>query len=223
MTEFSLEQIEIQFAFLQAAPAAFKRQFHNRTTQVHLEAGSQLAQEGSQCEHLALILNGTVRVYKLAENGRELTLYRIGAGESCVLNTSCVLGMGHFPALARIETDARVLIVQATDARSWLTSSPEWRHFVFGLIAKRLTEVIALVEEVAFRKMDQRLCVFLVENAQDLKIRHTHQELADELGTAREVISRLLKNFADNGWLHQQRKEIILSDLIALEGYAHNP
>ncbi len=208
------------FPSLNQAPAPFLQQILQQAQRHRFAAGEWLVQEGTDCGALALILSGRVRVFKMAENGRAITLYRIGPGESCVLNTACVLGGGRFPAWAQVEENGEALLVPAPLARQWLEEEPAWRDYLFQLYSQRLMDVVLLVEEVAFRKMDQRLAGLLLEKAKGEQVEATHQALADELGTAREVVSRLMHNFTEHGWLHTRRGTITLSNIPALRQYA---
>lgn len=185
-----------QFAFLREAPTAVKDQFRQHVIVRELPAGATICWEGDRCQQLAIVLSGSVRVYKVGENGRELTLYRIEANESCVLTASCILSQTHFPALAVTETAVRAALIPAPILRQWTEQHDIWREYVFGLMAQRLVSVITTVEEVTFRRVDARIAAFLHQHArtnQTLTI--THQEIASELGTAREVVSRILKDY----------------------------
>lgn len=135
-----------------------------------------------------------MRVYKVGENGRELTLYRLEASESCVLTASCILSNSHFPALAVTETAVRAALIPAPILRRWTEQYGIWREYVFGLMAQRLATVITTVEEIAFRRVDVRIANFLVQHSSNT-LAITHQEIAAELGTAREVVSRILKDY----------------------------
>ncbi len=211
-----------RFPGLDQAPADFLQQLQQQAQRHRFSAGEWLVQEGTACGALALMLSGRVRVFKMAESGRAITLYRIGPGESCVLNTACVLGGGRFPAWAQVEEGGEALLVPAPLARQWLDEQPAWREYVLHLYSQRLMDVVLLVEEVAFRKMDQRLASLLLEKARGEQVAATHQALADELGTAREVVSRLMHNFTEQGWLHTRRGVITLTDIPALHRYAES-
>ncbi|WP_456376550.1 Crp/Fnr family transcriptional regulator [Thiolapillus sp.] len=165
--------------------------------QTSLPAGQHICLEGSNCSHLAFVLTGAARVYKLSESGREITLYRVEAGECCILTLSCIISNRRFPAFAVSESALEAIVVPATAVQEWMDNSRSWRHYAWDLIAARLGDVISLVEEVAFRRMDERLNFYL--NQEKLfplgqKTPITHQQIAAELGTSREVISRLLKD-----------------------------
>ncbi|WP_456414245.1 Crp/Fnr family transcriptional regulator [Thiolapillus sp.] len=165
--------------------------------QVALPAGQHICLEGSNCSHLAFVLAGTGRVYKLSESGREITLYRVEAGECCILTLSCIVSEKRFPAFAVSETELQAIVVPAAVIQEWMDNNRSWRRYAWNLIAARLGDVISLIEEVTFRRMDERLGFYL--NQEKLfplnqKTPITHQQIAAELGTSREVISRLLKD-----------------------------
>ncbi|WP_456372593.1 Crp/Fnr family transcriptional regulator [Thiolapillus sp.] len=167
-----------------------------------LEAGQHICMEGSTCSHLAFVLSGVGRIYKLSETGREITLYRVEPGECCILTLSCIISTKRFPAFAVSESELQAIMVPASAIQAWMEDSPLWRRYAWNLIAERLGEIISLVEEVTFRRMDERLAFYL--NQRDLfplgeQKRITHQQIAAELGTSREVISRLLKDLEEQG------------------------
>ncbi|GAB4299552.1 MAG: Crp/Fnr family transcriptional regulator [Thiohalomonadaceae bacterium] len=182
-----------------------------------LPAGQYVCHEGDHCGFLPLLLSGRARVHKVAESGRELTLYRIEPGESCVLTASCIMSDIPFPALAITETEVEALLVPAAAVRAWMGESAAWRNYMFQLVAHRLADVIAVVEEVAFRRMDARVAALLLEmGAGDGIARTTHQELAVELGSSREVVSRILRDLENEGMIRRTRGEILLLDRVRL-------
>lgn len=181
----------------------------------HLTAGSTVCDLGQRCTHLALIRTGRARIYQLAETGREITLYRVGAGECCILTVSCIMSGQAFPAIASCEEDLDVLLVPKDQVEAFMLEFPAWRRFVWKLLATRLADVLMLLEEVTFRRLDERLMRYLLHSQEtggsnDLKI--THQMIADELGSAREVVSRLLKDMQQRGILSLARGHIIIKD-----------
>lgn len=164
--------------------------------------GRHICAERDACHHLALVLEGTARVYKLAESGREITLYRVEPGECCILTASCILSGRPFPAYAASETPIRAVLLPAERVAAWMQTQPAWRDYVWALLAARLADVISLVEEVAFRRLDDRLAEYLLNNAAKTgELRATHQQVATDLGTSREVVSRILKDFEARGWV----------------------
>lgn len=182
--------------------------------QVRLAAGHNICFEGDRCSHLALVVDGSARVFKLAASGREITLYRVEAGECCILTASCMLSRRPFPANAVVDADITAVVVAEDHVVDWARRHDGLRQLLWGLIAERLGDVIGLIEEVAFRRMDERLAEFLVSHAPVIDI--THQQVADELGTSREVVSRLLKDFESRDWLTLGRGRIEILDGAAL-------
>ena len=128
-------------------------------------AGKNIYSEGDACSAIAFVLSGEVRVYKTGETGREITLYEIGPGETCILNASCLLSGTSYPAYAVTTAEGSMLLVPAPDFRRMVAEHEALRDFVFGLLSRRLAGVMELVEEVAFGRMDQRLMDYLVEKA----------------------------------------------------------
>jgi CRP/FNR family transcriptional regulator len=172
---------------------------------------TQIYSEGDACSAIALILSGEIRVFKIGESGREITLYEIQRGETCILNASCILSNMSYPAHAVTMLDAELLMVPAVEFRRLLARYEEMRDFVFTLLSQRLTSVMTLVEEVAFGRMDLRLLEYIEEKSEDGNLNATHQKIANDLGTSREVVSRLLKEFERQGKIILSRNLIQLS------------
>ncbi len=169
---------------------------------VTLEPGQHICLEGNGCSHLAFPLEGVARIYKTGETGREITLYRIEPGECCILTLSCILTQAPFPAFAVAEQPLHGVVVPAAVIRRWNETLAGWRHYSWNLVASRLGDILSLVEEITFRRMDQRLEHHLANPerfppGQQVKV--THQQIATELGTSREVVSRLLKDLEQKG------------------------
>ncbi|MBI5040389.1 MAG: Crp/Fnr family transcriptional regulator [Gammaproteobacteria bacterium] len=182
-----------------------------------LPAGLRVFMPEAPCQNYLLVADGRVRVQLLTASGREVVLYHVGAGESCVLTTACMLGAGRYPAEGITETAVTAYALSTLDFNQGLDNSPSFRRFVFGNLGQRLAEVIARMEEISFAPIDARLAGALLKLADaggQLDI--THQTLAVELGSAREVVSRHLKRFADNGWVQLGRGSIELVDRAAL-------
>lgn len=184
---------------------------------VQIPKGRDVFAEGDRTEALALVLAGTVRVYKIGESGREITLYRFGHGESCVLTANAILSHHSFPAIATVEDDVEAVTVPDFSLREWVGASSVWREFVFELFSQRLSAIMSIVEEVAFRRMDARLASYVLERAAHANpIQCTHQEIASDLGSSREVVSRLLEDFAKAGVLVVSRGLIEITNADAL-------
>jgi len=176
---------------------------------------------GKVPEHLLLLLDGTVRVQQLSEKGREIVLYRVRSGESCVLTTACLLAGEEYSAQGIAESDAKAVAIPHTVFDELVAQSKVFRQFVFSAYSKRITELFHIIEDVAFQRIDVRLASKLLElSNEDLVIHITHHQLGAELGTAREVISRQLLEFQRNRWIEQSRGSIQLIAKEALEQLA---
>lgn len=191
-------------------------------TEIHaLPVGSYAFTVGSPCNRYLMLLAGTVRVQHTAENGREIVLYRIGPGESCILTAAGLLSHEDYAAEGVAETDVRAAALVRDAFDRLLAGSPVFRSFVFQSYASRLTSLLTLVEEVAFQRVDARLARRLIVLAgPDGQIETTHQRLAQELGTAREVVSRQLKEFERRTWISQRRGWITIHAPTALADLA---
>ncbi len=211
-------QIRQKLAFLKE-DEVFCSLFMKMATLAQIPSQHRFMEEGMTCTGLALITEGKVRVYKLGESGREITLYRLGTGESCVLTASCIMSNTPFPAIATTESAVTALIVPTDIVHKWVDDHKVWRQFIFNLVSQRLTDVITVIEEIAFRRMDTRLASYLLEQSFDEnnELHITHQAIATELGTAREVISRLLKDFETAGAIVITRGTITLKARSILE------
>lgn len=173
---------------------------------------------GKTPDHLLLLLDGIVRVQQLSESGREIVLYRVRAGESCVLTSACMLALENYSAQGVTETDSKALAIPLDVFDSLVAESVDFRRFVFTAFSKRIVELFQIVEDVAFQRIDVRLAERVLDLAQGESIVHlTHQQLAAELGSAREVISRQLSEFQRRNWIKQSRGLIELLDVAALE------
>ena len=189
----------------------------SRAQVVDLPAGTQLFAEGSVCEQFPLVLSGSIRVAKVGE-GRELQLYRVGPGESCVLTSSCLVGGSDYPATGIVESDVRLVVLPRPVFEQLMAQHAPFRQYVFGLFAERLTEMMSLVEAVAFHRLDRRVATALLGHGKVIEA--THQQLADELGSVREIVTRVLRSFADQGLVRLARGSIEVLDAPGLRKIA---
>jgi len=199
-------------------PAAKLDELLAQAMVMSLPSGTTVFDENQACQGFPLILSGSLRVIKAAANGRELQLYRVLPGESCILTSSCLLGHTRYQARGICEADVEMLLLPASAFHVLLESQSSFRTYVFHLFSDRLTDLMQLVSAVAFQKLDQRLAALLLTKQNPIRL--THQALADELGSAREMVSRLLKGFADQGWLLLGRENIDVIDRTALSRLA---
>ncbi len=169
---------------LEHANPELLREFQQKAFFAQIPKGQDVFLEGDQVDAIALLISGVVRVYKIGETGREITLYRFGNGESCILTANAILSQKNFPAVATVEQEAKAIMIPSESFRDWVRRYDLWREFVFDLLSERLSAVMAIVEEVAFSRMDARVATFLLEHSRlSDSIQITHQEIAAELGT----------------------------------------
>ncbi len=186
---------------------------------MHLPAGAQVFAENQPCQGFPLLLEGSVKVIKLAASGRELMLYRVVPGGSCIISSSCLLGHTDYNARGIAETPLTLAALPVGAFAALMVEHTPFRDFVFHLFADRIGELMQLVEEVAFARLDQRLAkLLLARNETVLGV--THQQLADELGSVREIVSRLLKGFAEQGLVTLGREQITITNRPGLQKLA---
>lgn len=206
------------YPVLQSLPAPQLDQALAQARSLTLAAGSVVFDERRPCLGFPMLLAGAIKVVKSAPNGRELQLYRVEAGESCILTSSCLLGNAAYSARGIAERDLELLVLPPAAFQRLLETHEPFRRFVFSLFSERLAELMQLVEEVAFRKLDQRLAALLLTKGR--LIQTTHQAIADELGSVREIISRLLKTFAEQRLVALSREQIEVLDPAGLKRIA---
>lgn len=218
LTSEQFQRIARTFPLLQRADPQLARDFQQKAFLAQIPAGRDVFVEGDRAEAIALLISGEVRVYKIGETGREITLYRFGHGGSCVLTANAILSEQTFPALATVVHDAEAVMIPADTFRKWVHQYEIWRDFVFDLMSQRLLSVMEIVDEVAFRRLDTRVAAFLLARGRaENPIQITHQEIAAELGSSREVISRVLEDFSRQGSIQSARGVIEVLDFDALE------
>lgn len=183
-------------------------------------AGATLFSPGSACQGFVLVLSGRVRVDMTGRGGRSLTLYRVGAAETCVQTTLCMLGASAYSAEGVAETDLDFVMTPPALFEQAMAESDVFRRFVFARFAARLAEMMRLLETIAFVRVDARLAAAMTARAGGGVVAATHQQLAEEVGTAREVVSRQLESFRRDGLVALQRGRIEILDAVRLEALA---
>jgi CRP/FNR family transcriptional regulator, anaerobic regulatory protein len=179
--------------------------------------GTVLFREGDPCAGFPFVVDGDVRVVRTSADGRSIELYRVGPGEVCLLSTSCMFSSRHHTAHAVAAADTRLWLAPPDAFLRWM-AHPAFRGFVFGVFGDRLDDLMRLAEAVAFQRMDQRLASALLGHGPALAV--THQQLAEGIGTVREIVSRLLKRFEQRGWVELGRERIGILDAPALRALA---
>lgn len=196
------------------APEEFKRELSLRSQKVHIKANTMIGYPGSECHASPIIVSGSLKVYLLLESGREILLYTIGPRETCMFTNLSILKKLPYPAYALAEVDTVGLLLDAHTVKDFFDKYPQWRNFVLEMIVKNLYGLLTMLNELFSKRVDKRLIKYLYErsfNNRLLKI--THEELAKDIGTAREVISRLLKDLERDGIIELGRGEIKIRDV----------
>ncbi len=207
-----------RFKGLSRLPAEIRADLVRGSQVIHVPAGTQVFAPGQSVDNLLLMLEGTVKVQQKSETGREVFLYRVQAGESCVLTTACMLAFKDYSADGVAETDVVAVAIPRTTFDALVAKSPVFREFVFTAYSRRITDLFTLIDDIVFQRMDVRLAARLLELADADDVVHaTHAVLGTELGTAREVISRTLSEFHRRGWVAQARGEVRLTDRAGLQ------
>ena len=184
---------------------------------ITVPAGSVLFSENAPCQGFPLLLAGEIKVSRHSSDGRSLELYRVVPGELCLVSSACLFRSQPLSAHGVTTKATTLLLIAPPVFNQWL-ETPAFRNEVLGLFAERMADLTGLIDAVAFHRLDQRLAAALLGRGQELAI--THQTLADELGTVREIVSRLLRRFEREGWVTLSRERIHISDSAALRAVA---
>ena len=199
---------------------ATKLQLFTRSKIVDISAGSRVFEPKKIPSHLLFLLEGTVRVQQTSESGHEIVLFRAKAGESCVMTNACLFAYQENMAEGIAETAVRAASIPKELFDQLLAESSQFRDFVFTAFSKRIVDLFQMVDEIAFKRLDVRLAEKLLELAGDSEVvATTHRKMSVELGTAREVVSRQLKNFQQHGWVDVSRGKVSIlnrSELLGL-------
>ena len=211
-----------RFKGLSSLPFAIRDRLVERSQVVRVPAGTVIFGPGKSPDNLLLLLEGTVRVHQTSDTGREIVLYRVEAGQSCVLTTACLLAHEDYTAQGEAETEVEAVAIPRTVFDDLMAQSGEFRSFVFMAYSRRITDLFRVIDDVAFGRVDTRLAGRLVAMGKGLReIKVTHQQLATELGTAREVISRQMHEFQRRGWIAQSRGAVVIEDIEAISTLAN--
>ena len=176
-----------------------------------------LCAENAPCQGFPLVLAGNIKVSRHSSDGRSLELYRVVPGELCLVSSACLFHSQPLSAHGVTNKPTTLLLIAPPVFNQWL-ETPAFRNEVLGLFAERMADLKGLIDAVAFHRLDQRLAAALLGRGRQLSI--THQALADELGTVREIVSRLLRRFEREVWVSLSRERIHISDSAALRALA---
>lgn len=189
------------------------------TTLVPFQVPAQtvLFNENAACQGFPLVIEGEIKVSRQSDDGRSLELYRVVPGELCLVSSASLFRAQPLSALGITTKPSELVLIQPDLFRRWL-ETPAFRNDVLGLFAERMADLTSLIDAVAFHKLDRRLAAALLGRGQQLNI--THQALADELGTVREIVTRLLRRFEREGWVTLGREQIQIQHSAALRALA---
>lgn len=216
------QEILGQFGFYEASETGLRNVIAQHARPVVLEQGTYFFRTGASCECIPLVSQGDVRVFLTGESSREITLYHVEAGQTCLLTLNAALLNTPYAADAIVEEEVKALVVPVNTFKQWFDENDPVRQFVLDTMAQRITELMTLVSEITFGRLDTRLADYLLRHsaptdAGGQALCMTHEHIAAELGSVREVISRVLKEFERMGAVSIQRGRIELQDLRILE------
>jgi len=214
MTKIDRDNVMRCYPVLRDLPPELLQKLDLNAQPLTAPAGRRLFDEGSPCTHFPLLVEGVIRATKSGPDGHEILLYRLNPGESCVITVVALLGESPYPAIGSAETDLKFYAIPRAVFLEFVLKSPAFRLFVFEFLSRRMAHLMALIDDVAFRRVDQRLASRLLLHHKPIAA--THQMLADELGTTREVVSRTLESFKEEGMLRLGRRRIEILDRDAL-------
>jgi CRP/FNR family transcriptional regulator len=192
-----------------------------RSNRISCPDGYRLFGPGDHCENFLIPLSGVVRVEQMGATGRSVVLYRVGPGDSCVMTTSCLLSSEPYQAYGFAEGDVEAIDISAAGFRDLVNQQAEFRNIALSVFSQRIIELVEVIDQLLIHRVDRRLAAWLVKRAPtgDTVI-STHQAVAGELGTAREVVSRILKEFERRGWISLSRGQVDILDVTALRVFS---
>jgi CRP/FNR family transcriptional regulator len=199
-------------------PAPLRAALVQRGRRVRFADGQRLFSPGAPCEGFVIVLSGGVRVDHVGSGGRSVVLYRIAPGETCVMTTTCLVTGSAYSAWGHAEGTVDALVLPAATFQALMAEDAAFRAMALGIFATRLGELVQVIDELLLHRVDLRLAEWLAARAPTVNA--THQTISGELGTAREVVSRILKDFERRGWIALARGTIAVLDARALAGFA---
>ena len=190
---------------------ALLQDFLGAAERMDFDSGEQLYEQGFPCPFVPFIVAGVVRVFKIGESGREITLYRVRPGEVCIMSTTCSVSNKEYPAIAEAEMPTTAYVIPGKPFRELMKKYEPLQDMIMDVMSARMVEMMTVIEEVAFWRVDLRLANRLLQETEPPKsnsVTTTHAQLAIELGSAREVISRILKDFERRGFVNLVRGKV---------------
>jgi CRP/FNR family transcriptional regulator len=186
---------------------------------IEVDAGTALFDAGQLCAGFPIVLAGEIKVSRQSDEGRLLELYRVVPGDICLISTASLFGHAPMAASGVATRKTRLALIPPATFLEWLATA-EFRESIMNMFAERMADLTGLIDAIAFRRLDQRLAAALLGRGQDVAV--THQALADELGTVREIVTRLLHRFEREGWVSLSREHILIVQSTSLRALAGN-
>lgn len=211
--KYTMENLN-QITEFQSSPELIEK-LYQHSIRKNFDAGNLILNENAHIRSIPIVIRGSLKVIRTEEDGREILLYYIKAGESCVMSFLGGLHNETSKVKAEVEEDAEILFLPVDKVSLFIKEYPEWLDYIFRLYHKRFEELLEMVNAITFKKVDERLLNLLKKKSEltaSMTIQITHEQLANELGTARVVVSRLLKQLEEMGRVQLGRNKIILSD-----------
>ncbi|MEB2780634.1 Crp/Fnr family transcriptional regulator [Algoriphagus sp. C2-6-M1] len=206
---------ELKEAFPNFTDPALLAQILEKGQLMNLEAGKVLMEPGQFIKMVPIVLDGSIKISRMDDEGRELFLYFLDAGETCALSLTCCSSSKASEIKAVVEEDAKIIAIPISAIDQFSNEFKQWKDFVANTYQDRFQEILVALDAVAFKRMDERLMRYIVTKMKQLKsneLRTTHQEIANELTTSREVVSRLLKQLERKKWIELGRNVIYIRD-----------
>ncbi len=200
-----------------------KKYICDNTVEVHFEK-EQPVHNNNECSGLYIVKNGKLRIYMLSEEGKEITLYRLSSGDICMLSASCVLQSITFDVYIDAEIPSDCYMISGSAFNAVSEKNPDVKIYALETAVSRFSDVMWIMQQIVFMSMDKRLAIFLLDELQGKEtntITMTHEQIARHLGTAREVVSRMLKHFANDDIVDVTRKGITVTDKKKLQNLAY--
>ena len=217
-----MRNYEILFPFWSKLPDAEKELIEQTTYIETYNKGMLMHRTEDSCKGLMTVLTGQLRTYILSEEGREVTLFRVNAEEVCVLSASCLMDTITFDVLIEATEDTEVLVLPTTTLNQIVQQNPYMELFLYKSATEKFSDVMWTMQQILFLKIDQRVAQFLWDEMiqkNDMTLSITHDEIARYIGSAREVVTKVLKYMVKEGALELKRGTITILDKELLRGY----
>lgn len=218
----SEDLIRNKFPFINEMDKDESVKFFNTIRDVEVPKGNQLLSERGKCSGVPMVLEGSIRVFKISQEGKEITLYRVMPGQICLLAAVCIMGDLDYNVFAEALSDCIILVMPSDYFLELFSKNRPWQRFIFREMAKSLINTMDTVEEVAFSGIEKRIIKYLLDNSNDNDIIiTTHEKIAFDIGTAREVISRKLQELHKANLINVGRGKITILNKLKLKNMVY--